>query len=72
MNLSAVIEHTEPNYVRCIKVNDKLVESEFNEIRVEEQLRCGGVLEGENAVSLRLSDELGVRINYGRNSALDQ
>ncbi|GMH94005.1 hypothetical protein TL16_g12783 [Triparma laevis f. inornata] len=45
MNLSAVIEHTEPNYVRCIKVNDKLVESEFNEIRVEEQLRCGGVLE---------------------------
>ncbi|GMH84242.1 hypothetical protein TrST_g693 [Triparma strigata] len=44
-NLSSVIQTTSPNYIRCVKVNDNLVPSEFNESRVEEQLRCGGVLE---------------------------
>jgi ankyrin repeat protein len=31
--------------VRCLKPNDKNISSEFNQGRVVEQLRCGGVLE---------------------------
>jgi myosin-5 len=39
------IRQTRPHYVRCLKPNDRNVRSEFDQGRIIEQLRCGGVLE---------------------------
>eukprot|EP00624_Nannochloropsis_granulata_P003466 evm.model.NODE_27573_length_56350_cov_23.676434.5 len=39
------VHSTRPHYVRCLKPNDRNVPSAFDEPRVIEQLRCGGVLE---------------------------
>ena len=39
------IRSTRPHYVRCLKPNDKNVAGAFDEARIIEQLRCGGVLE---------------------------
>ena len=39
------IRSTRPHYVRCLKPNDSNVPSAFDQPRIIEQLRCGGVLE---------------------------
>ena len=44
-NLEQVIGETERSYVRCLKPNDSLEPVVFDEGRVTEQLRCGGVKE---------------------------
>ncbi len=40
-----LIKSTQPHYIRCLKPNDANVKSVFNESRIAEQLRCGGVFE---------------------------
>ena len=43
--LMATLSTMEPHYVRCIKPNNVLLPSEFDNKLVLQQLRCGGVLE---------------------------
>ncbi|KAJ0718398.1 putative myosin ATPase [Helianthus annuus] len=43
--LMETLNATEPHYVRCVKPNNKLEPSIFENVNIMQQLRCGGVLE---------------------------
>ncbi|XP_023769124.1 myosin-11 isoform X1 [Lactuca sativa] len=43
--LMETLNATEPHYVRCVKPNNKLKPSIFENLNILQQLRCGGVLE---------------------------
>ncbi|KAI3730239.1 hypothetical protein L1987_61408 [Smallanthus sonchifolius] len=43
--LMETLNATEPRYVRCVKPNNKLKPSIFENVNIMQQLRCGGVLE---------------------------
>ncbi|PWA43478.1 IQ motif, EF-hand binding site [Artemisia annua] len=43
--LMETLNATEPHYVRCVKPNNKLKHSIFENVNILQQLRCGGVLE---------------------------
>ncbi|XP_071734137.1 myosin-9-like isoform X1 [Rutidosis leptorrhynchoides] len=43
--LMETLNATEPHYVRCVKPNNKLKPSIFENVNILQQLRCGGVLE---------------------------
>ena len=43
-NLIKVIKSTTPHYIRCIKPNDDNIQSNFNRIRVNEQIKYSGIL----------------------------
>ncbi|XP_076946182.1 myosin-9-like, partial [Bidens hawaiensis] len=43
--LMETLNATEPHYVRCVKPNNKLKPSIFENVNIMQQLRCGGVLE---------------------------
>lgn len=44
-SLLVKIRATHPHYVRCLKSNDRNMAAAFDQGRIIEQLRCGGVLE---------------------------
>ncbi|KMZ68017.1 Myosin-11 [Zostera marina] len=44
-SLMETLNSTEPHYIRCVKPNNKLKPSIFENANVMQQLRCGGVLE---------------------------
>ncbi|XP_058105596.1 myosin-9-like isoform X4 [Magnolia sinica] len=44
-SLMETLNSTEPHYVRCVKPNNVLKPSVFENVNVMQQLRCGGVLE---------------------------
>ncbi|CAL0325517.1 unnamed protein product [Lupinus luteus] len=44
-SLMETLNSTEPHYIRCVKPNNALRPSIFENINVMQQLRCGGVLE---------------------------
>ncbi|EKX73815.1 myosin, putative [Theileria equi strain WA] len=43
--LMSRISGTEPHFIRCIKPNQRCVPHEFERVSVNEQLRCGGMLQ---------------------------
>ncbi|KAF1876116.1 hypothetical protein Lal_00006747 [Lupinus albus] len=44
-SLMETLNSTEPHYIRCVKPNNALRPSIFENINIMQQLRCGGVLE---------------------------
>ncbi|XP_078440971.1 myosin-9-like [Wolffia australiana] len=44
-SLMETLNSTEPHYIRCVKPNNQLKPSIFENVNVMQQLRCGGVLE---------------------------
>ncbi|KAF5740507.1 putative myosin XI [Tripterygium wilfordii] len=43
--LMDTLNSTEPHYIRCVKPNNQLKPSVFENVNIMQQLRCGGVLE---------------------------
>ncbi|KAL4184475.1 hypothetical protein AMTRI_Chr10g225820 [Amborella trichopoda] len=44
-SLMEILNSTEPHYIRCVKPNNLLKPSIFENVNILQQLRCGGVLE---------------------------
>merc|ERR1711974_326240 len=44
-SLMETLNSTEPHYIRCVKPNNLLKPSIFENANIMQQLRCGGVLE---------------------------
>ena len=50
-DLMRILNATQPFYIRCIRPNTKMVAKEFDFNYVNDQLRCGGVLEATRIAS---------------------